>query len=97
MLGKDKFNDVCNKLKEILNNYITYQRIPEEITISRLFCLNKNASEAGDINNIRPIAIASTFIKIIEFIILRRLLEEINHKKYFVANKQDLLKTVVRN
>ena len=37
MLGKEKFKEVCNKLKEILNNYITYQRIPEEITTSRLF------------------------------------------------------------
>ena len=92
MLGKDKFNEVCNKLKEILNNYITYQRIPEEITTSRLFCLNKNASEAGDINNIRPIAIASTFIKIIESIILRRLLEEINNKKILCKKQTGFIK-----
>ena len=37
--------------------------IPEEITTSRLFCLNKKADEVGDINNIRPIAISSTFLK----------------------------------
>ena len=26
--------------------------MPEEITTSRLFCLNKNANEAGDFNNL---------------------------------------------
>ena len=52
--------------------------MPEEIITSRLFCLNKKANEPGDVNNIRPIAISSTILKIIESAILTRLLKEIN-------------------
>ena len=48
---------VYEKLKIILNRYLIPGVIPEEITTSRLFCLNKKADEVGDINNIRPIAI----------------------------------------
>ena len=54
-----------NKIKNILNRYLIPGVIPEEITTSRLFCLNKKANEPGDINNIRPIAISSTILKMI--------------------------------
>ena len=43
-----------NIIKNILNRYLIPGVIPEEITTSRLFCLNKKANEPGDINNIRP-------------------------------------------
>ena len=33
------------------------------MTISRLFCLNKKADEVGNVDNLRPIKISSTFIK----------------------------------
>ena len=46
--------------------------MPKEITTFRLFCLNKKANEPGDINNIRPIVISSTILKLIEKIILNR-------------------------
>ena len=49
--------------------------------------MNKKADEVGDINNIRPIAISSTFLKLIESAILTRLLNEINEKK-ILCNKQ---------
>ena len=62
--------------------------MPEEITTSRLFCLNKNANEAGDVNNLRPIAISSTILKIIESAILTRLLKEVNDKK--LINKKQI-------
>ena len=70
-----------NIIKNILNRYLIPGVIPEEITTSRLFCLNKKANEPGDINNIRPIAISSTILKMIESSILTRLLKEINEKK----------------
>ena len=59
----------------------------KEITTFRLFCLNKKASEPGDINNIRPIAISSTILKLMEKIILNRLLSEINDKNILSKNK----------
>ncbi len=49
--------------------------------------MNKKADEIGDINNIRPIAISSTFLKLIESAILTRLIIEINEKK-ILCNKQ---------
>ena len=77
-----------NKIKNILNRYLIPGVIPEEITTSRLFCLNKKANEPGDINNIRPIAISSTILKMIESSILTRLLNEINEKK--LINKKQI-------
>ena len=67
-------------IKNILNRYLIPGVIPDEITTSRLFCLNKKANEVGDVNNLRPIAISSTILKIIESAILTRLLKEINEK-----------------
>ena len=77
-----------NIIKNILNRYLIPGVIPEEITTSRLFCLNKKANEPGDINNIRPIAISSTILKMIESSILTRLLKEINEKK--LINKKQI-------
>ena len=51
------------KIKNILNRYLIPCVMPEEITASRLFCLNKNANEAGDVNNLRPIAISILYLK----------------------------------
>ena len=65
----------------MLNRYLIPGVIPEEITTSRLFCLNKKGDEVGDINNIRPITISSTFMKLIELALLTRLVNEINKKK----------------
>ena len=68
-------------IKNILNRYLIPGVIQDEITTSRLFCLNKKANEVGDVNNLRPIAISSTILKVIESAILTRLLNEINEKK----------------
>ena len=35
------------------------------MTISRLFCLNKKADEVGNVDNLRPIAISSTFLLLV--------------------------------
>ena len=68
------------KLANIFNRYIEFNAIPKEITTFRLLCLNKKANEPGDINNIRPFAISSTILKLMEKIILKRLLNEIDNK-----------------
>ena len=59
-------HDYYNIIKNILNRYLIPDVIPEEIITNRFFCLNKKANEPGDINNIRPIAISSTILKMIE-------------------------------
>ena len=46
---------------------------PDNLSLGRLLCLNKNASEPGNINSIRPIAIMSVIIKICEFPLLQEL------------------------
>ena len=45
------------------NRYLIPGVIPDEINTNRLFCLNKKADEIGNVDNLRPIAISSTFIK----------------------------------
>ena len=47
----------------------------------------KKADERGNVDNLRPIAISSTFMKILEYAIFTRLLDEINNKK-ILCNKQ---------
>ena len=47
--------------------------VPENLSLGRLLCLNKNANEPGNINGIRPIAIMSVIIKICEIPLLREL------------------------
>ena len=47
---------------------------PKEITTFRLLCLNKKANELEDINKIRPIAIIFKILKLMEKIILKKLL-----------------------
>ena len=69
------------------NRYLIPGVIPDEINTSRLFCLNKKADEIGNVDNLRPIAKSSTFMKILESAIFTRLLDEINNKK-ILCNKQ---------
>ena len=80
-------SSIYEKLANIFNRYIKFNAIPKEITTFRLLCLNKKANEPGDINNIRPIAISSTILKLMEKIILKRLLDEIDNKN-ILCNKQ---------
>ena len=53
-------------LTRLINNLITQESIPEELTLGRLFCLNKNAEMPGSIDNIRPLVIMGVIVKIIE-------------------------------
>ena len=80
VIKKDELNKVYNNIAKVFNRYLKPEVIPNEMTISRLFCLNKKADEVGNVDNLRPIAISSTFIKMIESAIYTRLLDEINEK-----------------
>ena len=53
-------------LANFINRLLELEKIPEVIALGRLFCLNKNCSEPGDENSIRPLVIMSMIIKIIE-------------------------------
>ena len=68
------------EIENLFNRYIKFNDIPKEITTFRLLCLIKKDNGPGDINNIRPIAISSTILKLTEKIILKRLLNEIDNK-----------------
>ena len=81
LIKKDEHNIVYNNISKVFNRYIKPDVIPNELRISRLFCLNKKADEIGNVDNLRPIAISSTFMKILESAIFTRLLDEINEKK----------------
>ena len=87
LMKKEELNIVYNNISKVFNRYLKPEVIPNEMTISRLFCLNKKADEVGNVDNLRPIAISSTFIKMIESAIYTRLLDEINEKK-LICNKQ---------
>ena len=76
-----------NVIKPEYYDLIIPGAIPEEITKSILFCSNKKANEPGDINIIRPIAISSTILIIIESAILTRLLKEINERNLINKKK----------
>ena len=71
----------------IFNRYIKFNAIPKEITTFRLLCLNKNANEPADNNNIRPISISSIILKLMEKIILKRLSNEIDNTN-ILCNKK---------
>ena len=89
LIKKEELNIVYNNISKVFNRYLKPEVIPNEMTISRLFCLNKKADEVGNVDNLRPIAISSTFIKMIESAINTRLrlVDEINEKK-LICNKQ---------
>ena len=74
---KPEYYDI---IKNILNRYLIPGVIPEEIS--------KSANEPGNVNNLRPIAISSTILKIIESAILTRLLKEINDRN--LINKKQI-------
>ena len=71
LIKKEELYTVYNNISKVFNRYLKPEVIPNEMTISRL----------------RPIAISSTLIKMIESAIYTRLLDEINEKK-LICNKQ---------
>ena len=53
----------------MFKRYLKPELIPIEMTISWLFCLNIKEDEVGNVDNLRPIAIFITFLKMIELAI----------------------------
>ena len=86
-LKGEEYTSLVVKLTDMLNEIIQLDGLPEEIVTSRLLCLNKEATKPGNVDNLRPIAIASTLLKIIEWGILNRLLNTIKEKK-LISKKQ---------
>jgi hypothetical protein len=62
-----------NYLTNLLNQIICLDKIPNELSLGRLFCLNKNASEPGTIDSIRPIVILGVLTKLLEYPLLQEL------------------------
>ena len=60
--NKPEYYDI---IQNILNRNLISGIIPEEITPNRLFYLNKKGNEPCNLDNLRPIAISSTILKII--------------------------------
>ena len=50
-MKKEELDTVYHNLSKVFNRYLKPELIPNEMKISRLFCLNKKADEVGDINN----------------------------------------------
>ena len=72
--------EIIQKITDLINEYLESKCIPIEMCTSRLFCLNKEASETGKLDKIRPIAISSSFIKIIEQCLLSKIVTHITDK-----------------
>ena len=64
------FSKYCESIAKLLSLLLESDEIPEEIICARLICLNKCPGENGKLENIRPIAITGTLIKILEKITL---------------------------
>jgi hypothetical protein len=85
--SKNNYLELIIKLADVLNEILRKEVILEEIVTSSLFCLNKDASNHGNVDNLRPIAISYTFLKLIERVILDRL-SSIVYGKRLVSKKQ---------
>jgi len=58
-------------LTRLVNYLVVRDHFPEILTLGRLLCLNKDATNPGSIDSIRPIVIMGVLIKIIEFPLLK--------------------------
>lgn len=66
-------NQYISLLTNLLNKLIEELVNPEEISLARLVYLNKNATEPGNVNGIRPLTIVGIALKIIECPLLEEL------------------------
>jgi hypothetical protein len=84
------YNSACKNIADWLNYMMVFNCFPQDIITYRLFCLNKKGGEPGRLENIRPIAIGSTVLKIIQFSILR-------HLQKYVYNDKGEFKGIINN
>lgn len=61
--------------------------IPTELLLARLVCLNKSGDEKGRIDNIRPIAVNTMLVKILEQVVRERLTTHIEEKNLICRNQ----------
>jgi hypothetical protein len=88
---KDKLG-IAEDIAKLINEILCDDILPEQILTSRLFCLNKEGSKPGNLDAIRPIAITSTLVKIIEKVILGRIEHHIYSKKIIHRNQIGFMK-----
>ena len=60
-------------LVNFINKLMQAELMPDNLSLGRLLCLNKNANEPGNIDSIRPIVILGVIIKICEYPLLQAL------------------------
>jgi len=83
---------VAEDLTNCINDILSVDELPIQIFTARLFCLNKEASKPGNIDSIRPIAIASTIVKIIEKVVLERINKKVYSTKLVHKNQIGFMK-----
>ena len=71
------FVHLCGLIANLINSILNQEIIDNDIFVSRLFCLNKNGDQNGKVDNIRPIAIASTLVKIYESALKDKIMEHV--------------------
>jgi hypothetical protein len=86
------YNFLCSKLADSLNEMIATNHIPIDMATSRLVCLNKNGSERGRLDSIRPISVSSTVLKLLQSTIQNKLNEKIytDGKYQGILNKKQI-------
>ena len=88
MIKKEKNSFILEELVNLMNKVLRCDSIPEEIFSCRLVCFNKKANEPGNLDNIRPISINNTYMKIIEKCLLTKIMKMIYSKK--MINKKQI-------
>lgn len=72
---KEKYKRVIETLVNVLNSLLKRDMLPMELFTARLVCLNKEADKRGTLDTIRPIAVTGLINKILEFAVLRRIMD----------------------
>jgi hypothetical protein len=93
LLMKDKDrHEIAENIAEVINEILKEDTLPEKLFTARLFCLNKEGSKPGSVETIRPIAIESTLIKIVEKVLLNRIEGHIYSRKLIHVNQTGFVK-----
>ena len=69
-----KYNSVVSSLTNAMNSLLKQDMLPVDLFTARLVCLNKEADKRGTLDTIRPIAVTGLINKMLEFAVLRRIM-----------------------
>ncbi|MFO0359348.1 MAG: RNA-directed DNA polymerase, partial [Flavobacteriales bacterium] len=90
LLSEPDRDNFYENLTRLLNTILKSDQMPEDLFTSRLLCLNKEATKAGNIESIRPIAVAGTFSKLIENVLLDRIQSHVYENRTKCINKNQV-------